>query len=686
MIEREETYMSRYRLGVDIGGTFTDLVIFDRMENVYHTKKALTTPHNLAEGVLECIEHYVDDLSEIEYFVHGTTSGLNAFLERKGANVALIVTKGFRDVYEIGRANRTEMYNIHFNKPATLVEREHIYEINERVTFDGSVVKPMDEENLLQIIEELKEKEYDAVAVCLMHAYRNPDHEGHIRRAIEKELDIPVSLSSDIAREWREYERVSTTIINAYIAPIVKKYLKILEQEVEKRGFKKDIYIMQSNGGVMTSKIAKKLPLQTLMSGPVGGTIGGMNLTKLTGDKNLICVDMGGTSFDVSMIINGEPDVIAEINMEGFPILSPMVNIHTIGAGGGSIAWIEAGGLRVGPKSAGSTPGPACYGKGGKQPTVTDANLVLGRIDENNFLGGDIKLDKQAAIEAITTVADQIGLSVKETAEGICDIANAKMADAIRTLTVKRGIDPREFTLVAFGGAGPMHAVLIADLLDMEKVFVPSVSGTFSAWGMLQTDIRFDTVRNYVATKGQVEMPEIESKYKEMKQESITVLNQQNIETGQIRFQNSIDVRYTGQEYTINILNDINNFEQIEQDFHKAHLDIYGHNNPKGEIEIVNLRVTAFGDLEKIEYVKSQEQTEQQATPKSTRNVVWNNLEAETKVYSTDSLVNGNYFNGPAIVEDKNSTLVIPPKHYIHIDEYQNIEIVKETAEQEVLV
>ncbi|PWW32255.1 N-methylhydantoinase A [Cytobacillus oceanisediminis] len=678
--------MSRYRLGVDIGGTFTDLVIFDRMENVYHTKKALTTPHNLAEGVLECIEHYVDDLSEIEYFVHGTTSGLNAFLERKGANVALIVTKGFRDVYEIGRANRTEMYNIHFNKPATLVEREHIYEINERVTFDGSVVKPMDEENLLQIIEELKEKEYDAVAVCLMHAYRNPDHEGHIRRAIEKELDIPVSLSSDIAREWREYERVSTTIINAYIAPIVKKYLKILEQEVEKRGFKKDIYIMQSNGGVMTSKIAKKLPLQTLMSGPVGGTIGGMNLTKLTGDKNLICVDMGGTSFDVSMIINGEPDVIAEINMEGFPILSPMVNIHTIGAGGGSIAWIEAGGLRVGPKSAGSTPGPACYGKGGKQPTVTDANLVLGRIDENNFLGGDIKLDKQAAIEAITTVADQIGLSVKETAEGICDIANAKMADAIRTLTVKRGIDPREFTLVAFGGAGPMHAVLIADLLDMEKVFVPSVSGTFSAWGMLQTDIRFDTVRNYVATKGQVEMPEIESKYKEMKQESITVLNQQNIETGQIRFQNSIDVRYTGQEYTINILNDINNFEQIEQDFHKAHLDIYGHNNPKGEIEIVNLRVTAFGDLEKIEYVKSQEQTEQQATPKSTRNVVWNNLEAETKVYSTDSLVNGNYFNGPAIVEDKNSTLVIPPKHYIHIDEYQNIEIVKETAEQEVLV
>jgi len=678
--------MSRYRLGVDIGGTFTDLVIFDRVQNVYHTKKALTTPHNLAEGVLECIEHYVDDLSDIEYFVHGTTSGLNAFLERKGANVALIVTKGFRDVYEIGRANRTEMYNIQFNKPATLVAREHIYEIDERVTFDGSVIKPLDEENLLQIIGELKEKKYDAVAVCLMHAYRNPDHEDHIRTVIGRELDIPVSLSSDIAREWREYERVSTTVINAYIAPIVKKYLAILEEEVEKRGFKKDIYIMQSNGGVMTSKIAKKLPLQTLMSGPVGGTIGGMNLTKLTGDKNLICVDMGGTSFDVSMIIDGEPDVIAEINMEGFPILSPMVNIHTIGAGGGSIAWIEAGGLRVGPKSAGSTPGPACYGKGGTQPTVTDANLVLGRIDENNFLGGDIKLDKQAAIEAVKSVADQIGLSVQETAEGICDIANAKMADAIRTLTVKRGIDPREFTLVAFGGAGPMHAVLIADLLDMKKVFVPSVSGTFSAWGMLQTDIRFDTVRNYVSGSDQVNLSEVESLYDEMRQEAITVLNQQNIETGQIRFQNSIDIRYTGQEYTINILNDSNNFEEIEENFHKAHLEIYGHNNPKGLIEAVNLRVTAFGDLEKVEYVKSQVHSEQEAVPKSSRNVVWDNVEQATKVYSTDVLINGNYFNGPAIVEDKNSTLVIPPNHFIRIDEYQNIEIVKETAEQEVLV
>lgn len=678
--------MPRYRIGIDIGGTFTDLVVYDRQENTYHTNKTLTTPHNLAEGVLQCIERYIKDFNEIEYFVHGTTSGLNAFLERKGANVALIVTKGFRDVYEIGRANRTEMYNVQYKKPSPLVEREHIYEINERVLADGSVSTEVEEDNLKEIIEQLKEKEYDAVAVCLLHSYQNPAHEQHIRDSIVSQLDIPVSLSSDIAREWREYERVSTTVINAYIAPIVKKYLHTLEEEVEARGFRKDLYIMQSNGGVMTSKIAKELPLQTLMSGPVGGAIGGMNLTKLTGDQNLICVDMGGTSFDVSLVIDGQPDVTSETMMEGFPILSPMVNIHTIGAGGGSIAWVEAGGLRVGPKSAGSVPGPACYGNGGKQPTVTDANLVLGRIDENNFLGGEMSLDKEAAIETVSTVANQIGLSIQETAEGICDIANAKMADAIRTLTVKRGIDPRDFTLVAFGGAGPMHAVLIADLLDMKKVFIPSVSGTFSAWGMLQTDIRYDTVRNFVELTINADTEEVESFYKEMEQESIRVLNQQNINTDQIKFQHTADIRYSGQEYTVNVAYEQGELIELSNRFHQAHRDIYGHNNPLGITEIVNLRVTALGELEKADFTRQEKAHEVEANPLSVKNVVWNTKEEQTSVFSTGDLRFGNHFNGPAIVEDKNSTIVIPPKFNIKIDEYENIEIVKETAEKEILI
>lgn len=677
--------MSRYRLGVDIGGTFTDLVVYDQQEKVFHTHKTLTTPHNLAEGVMQAINQYVEDYNQIEYFVHGTTSGLNAFLERKGSRVALLVTEGFRDVYEIGRANRVEMYNIQYQKAAPLLEREHTYEVKERMNFLGETDMPVDEASVQSVIAELKKGDYDAVAVCFLHSYKNPQHEQQVRDAIEKELDIPVSLSSDIAREWREYERVSTTIINAYIAPIVKKYLNILEEKMKENGFDKDIYIMQSNGGVMTSKIAKQLPLQTLMSGPVGGTIGGVNLTNLTGEQNLICVDMGGTSFDVSMTIGGEPDVTAETIMEGFPILSPMVNIHTVGAGGGSIAYVEGGGLRVGPKSAGSRPGPACYGNGGTQPTVTDANVVLGRVDPNNFLGGDLKLDKEAAIAAVKTVADQIGLSVEETAEGICDIANAKMADAIRNLTVKRGIDPREFTVVAFGGAGPMHAVLIADLLDCEKILVPKVSGTFSAWGMLQTDIRFDNVRNYVEILKDVQLENMQSLYKEMEDEAIRVLNEQHISTEQIRFQKSVDIRYVGQEYTVNIPNDSDDLAELDKLFHDTHFDIYGHNNPTGVTEIVNIRTTALGDLEKLELVAATNLEDVEVQPDHTRDIVWSGTVETTGVYATTDLQPGNFFNGPAIVEDKNSTIVVPPSFSIRIDAHNNIEITKNAKKEEEL-
>lgn len=678
--------MTRYKIGVDIGGTFTDLVVYDQAEGNVYTQKALTTPHDLSEGVMQCIEQYVTDFNEIDYFVHGTTSGLNAFLERKGAKVALLVTEGFRDVYEIGRANRVEMYNIKYKRPDLLLAREDIYEISERMSVDGDVLKEVNENQLQELTENLKLKGYDAVAVCFLHAYRNPENEKVVRQLVESQLDIPVSLSSDIAREWREYERVSTTVINAYIAPIVKKYLALLEEKMKEKGYEKDIYIMQSNGGVMTSTIAKKLPLQTLMSGPVGGTIGGISLAELTGEKNLICVDMGGTSFDVSMTIDGEPDVTAETVMEGFPILSPMVNIHTVGAGGGSIAYIEGGGLRVGPRSAGSSPGPACYGKGGTQPTVTDANVVLGRVDPDHFLGGDMRLDKEAAYRAVKSVADQIGLSVEKTAEGICDIANAKMADAIRTLTVKRGIDPREFTIVAFGGAGPMHAVLIAELLGVEKILVPDVSGTFSAWGMLQTDIRYDSVRNFLSPVDQVDHKVMDELYEEMQKESVEILEQQHIRADQIKFQKSADIRYVGQEYTVNIQNDLGDLEKMALLFHQTHFEIYGHNNPTGEIEIVNIRTTALGELEKINHFTVDSVVQQEAKPSRTRDVIWDGKKQETGIYNSEKLKPGNTFIGPAIVEDKNSTLVVPPSFSIGVDKSGNIEVSKVKVAEEELV
>ncbi|RNB83044.1 hydantoinase/oxoprolinase family protein [Brevibacillus nitrificans] len=673
--------MKRYRLSVDIGGTFTDLVLFDKADGVYHTTKILTTTDNLARGVLEGVSKFVSDFSQIDYFVHGTTSGLNAFLERRGAGVALLVTEGFKDIYELGRGNRLDMYNIKYRKTEPLLKRRDTFEISERIMADGTSSKVIDMTSVERVIAQVKEKGYQSVAVCLLHAYKNPEHEVVIRKAFQsKAPEIAVSLSHEIAREWREYERTSTTVINAYVAPIVKNYLSILEKETANRGLGNSLYIMQSNGGVMTSDIAKDLPIQTLLSGPVGGAIGSITLADSVGYKNIICADLGGTSFDVSLIINGQPDITVETNLEGFPILSPMVNIHTIGAGGGSIAYVEAGGLRVGPKSAGSNPGPACYGKGGTEPTVTDANLVLGRIDENGFLGGGMKLDKEAAYLAIERIASQLGLSVTETAEGICKIANAKMADAIRTITVSKGIDPRDFVMVAYGGAGPMHALFIAELLGIDKVLVPSVAGTFSAFGMLQTDIRYDTVRHFVSPVEDVEREDIERTFREMEEETKIVLEKQQIAVEDMIFNRSVDMRYVGQEYTINVPYEIeasgeNAFDPypLMNSFHELHRTRNGQNNPSGKVEVVNARFTGYGFLEKVTTSAIGEQTGSEPKERVMKKTIWNGIEKDTPVYTTQTLHYGHQFEGPAIVEDASSTTVVPSGFVVEIDMHKNI-------------
>lgn len=677
--------MKRYRLSVDIGGTFTDLVLFDKADGVYHTTKILTTTENLAKGVLEGASKFVSDFSQIDYFVHGTTSGLNAFLERRGAGVALLVTEGFKDIYELGRGNRLDMYNMKYRKTEPLLRRRDAFEIAERTMADGTIAKEIDMASMERVIEQVKEKGYKSVAVCLLHAYKNPKHEEVIRLAFQsKAPEIAISLSHEIAREWREYERTSTTVINAYVAPIVKNYLRILEKETANRGLDNSLYIMQSNGGVMTSDIAKELPIQTLLSGPVGGAIGSIALAESSGYKNIICADLGGTSFDVSLIINGQPDVTVETNLEGFPILSPMVNIHTIGAGGGSIAFIEAGGLRVGPKSAGSNPGPACYGKGGIEPTVTDANLVLGRIDENGFLGGGMKLDKEAAYRAIEKIATGLGLSVTETAEGICKIANAKMADAIRTITVSKGIDPRDFVMVAYGGAGPMHALFIADLLGIEKVLVPSVAGTFSAFGMLQTDIRYDTVRHFVCPVEDIDRDDIERTFSDMEEETKKVLEKQRIAVEDMVFNRSVDMRYVGQEYTINVPYGMEvsgermfDSDQLTNLFHEQHRTLNGQNNPSGTVEVVNTRFTGYGFLEKVTTSGVREQTDSKPKERVMKNTIWNGSEQDTPVYTTQTLSYGHQFEGPAIIEDASSTTVVPFGFVVEIDKYKNIHVTR---------
>ncbi|KAF0822689.1 hydantoinase/oxoprolinase family protein [Cytobacillus firmus] len=677
--------MTQYQIGIDIGGTFTDLVLYDKQEGSYRTEKILTTPKNLADGVLEGMQNLVDDLKDIDYFVHGTTAGLNAFLERKGSNVALIVTKGFRDVYEIGRANRPDMYSIKYRKPEPLVKRRNIFEIEERVLSDGSVETPINLKQLDEVIEKIIEKGFNSVSLSLLHAYKNPEHEEVIKNVMKKKApQISVSLSHEIAREWREYERTSTTVINGYIAPIVESYLSSLEERTESAGLEGDLYIMQSNGGVMTSGVAKRMPIQTLLSGPVGGAVGSITLGNLTDYKNLICVDMGGTSFDVSLIIDGEPDVTSETSLEGFPILTPMVNIHTIGAGGGSIAWIEGGGLRVGPKSAGSDPGPACYGNGGTQATVTDANLVLGRLDEDGFLDGKMKLNRDAAYKAIKDIADRLNLGILETAEGICDIANAKMADAIRTLTVSKGIDPRDFALVAFGGAGPMHAVLIAELLGITKILVPTVAGTFSAWGMLQTDIRHDAVRTFVSALNSEDRRKMDVLYEEMELETKTILTQQRVKEENMILQRTLDLRYVGQEYTVNVplqdTNESGSLIHIIDLFHEMHGKIYGHSNPDGMVEAVNIRITGYGKLEKEdkEQKHSISKAAEDITVRTKKHVTWNGVIKNTPVIKSELLKHGHCFYGPSIIENPSTTTVIPEGYRVEVDRLGNLEITRE--------
>ncbi|MFO7273218.1 MAG: hydantoinase/oxoprolinase family protein, partial [Sphaerobacter thermophilus] len=387
-----------------------------------------------------------------------TTVGLNAFLERRGARVLLITTEGFKDVYTIARGDRKELRALRYRKPTPLVPPSDIHTVRERIRWDGTVQEPLHTEDLEPIIEKIQAEGIRAVAVCFLHSYVNPEHELAVREILTQRLPgVSVSLSHEIAREWREYERTSTVVLNAYIAPPIENYLESLERQIAERGVQSRLYVMQSNGGVMTSAAARQTPIQTLLSGPVGGTIGGKALSEVLGRPNLLCVDMGGTSFDVSLIVNGELSVSTETVLEGLPVLMSIVDIHTIGAGGGSVAWLEAGALRVGPRSAGADPGPACYGKGGTEPTVTDANLFLGRINPGYFLGGNMTLDYDASARAIGRLADSLGMTSEALAEGILAIVNAKMADAMRTLTVKRGIDPRDFSVLAFGGAGPMH-------------------------------------------------------------------------------------------------------------------------------------------------------------------------------------------------------------------------------------
>ena len=653
---------NRYRISADIGGTFTDIVYQDRDTGVCGATKILSTPDNPALAVIEGINTAIPDDAAIDFFVHGTTVGLNALLTRRGAKVALLTTENFRDIYTIQGNDRGEIFSIRWNKPEPLASLEDTFTVRERIAADGTVVTPLDASDLDALVEATRERGYEAIAICLLFGFRNPKHELEAEAYLAERLPgVSIAVSHRVSPEWREFDRTSATVMDGYLAPVVHRYLETLIGELQHRlPADQTLHVMESNGGVMSAASASRTPLQTLLSGPVGGAIGGRALAEKTGRNNLICVDMGGTSFDASLVIDGQPSSSTETVLEGLPVQISVVDIHVIGAGGGSIAWTEADAVRVGPQSAGSKPGPACYGLGGSEPTVSDANLVLGRLDSANFLGGDMILDRDLAEKAVGALGESFGMTPPQMAQGIIDIINAKMADAIRTITIRRGIDPRDFSLVAFGGAGPAQAAALAAELEIGEVIIPVHPGAFSAWGMLQTDVRHDFKETFYGFWDQIEVSQLEELYSRLETDGRSYLIEEGVKDAAISFERSADFRYHGQEYvlTIPLPEGAIDMQEARRSFDSAYERQYGHSSPEGRVEVANVRVAAIGKLPRPDNADPLPSNPQ---PARHRMVHFSGLEQETTIVDRAGLSAGSNTRGPAIIEESTATTLVPP-------------------------
>jgi N-methylhydantoinase A len=680
------------RIGIDVGGTFTDIVLIDDVSGQIHYTKVLTTHENLAEGVISGIDKILGmvgtSFAQVDYMVHGTTIGTNALIERKGARTGLITTEGMRDVLEIGRIERPDagLYDIFVDTPLPLVPRYLRREVRERVGADGRVVVSLDDESTREAVRFLKEQAVQSIAICFLFSFRNPAHEERVREICQEMFpQATVSISSEIAPEFREFERSSTTVINAYLSPVVEHYIDNLEGQLQERYGQVDLRIMQASGGSMTTEMAKHRAVNIVNSGPAGGALAAAYVGRLTDDQQIISVDMGGTSFDVGVIDRGEPRVAPESQFEGFPVKIPILDVQAIGAGGGSLAWIDQGkALNVGPESAGSEPGPACYGLGGVQPTVTDANLVLGRLNPNYFLGGEMKLYPELAEKAIQQhVAKPLGVSLEEAASGIIRVVNANMVRAISVNSTEKGFDVREFALLPFGGAGPLHAVELAEDLGMRRVVVPSYPGTFSAVGLLVANTRYDHVGTVAKNEKQLRPDELLTGFKELEAQGLAQLQAQNVPEDQIEILWSADLRYEGQSYELNTpvkrkepLTPAD-IEEIVNLFHKLHYRIYAYGSIDEMVEFINLRVAAIGKVPEVSLAHGGTRDgDAEVARKGTRAVHFPAQGfIDTGIYDRALLRPGHVVSGPALIEEIASTTVITPGVKGTADEYGNIVI-----------
>lgn len=670
------------RLGIDVGGTYTDLVFFDEDTKDMRMAKTPSTPGNLVEGVINGIVALDLDLATVQLVVHGTTMGVNTIIQGNGAKTGLLTTAGFEDVLEIGTMSKPEMYNLFYRKPRPLVSREHRLGISERMTYEGEVLGAVDAEDVRTQVKRLVDDDVTAIAVATLHAYANPENEIEIARILKEEFpDLNVSVSHEISNQRREFERTSTAVLNAYIAPPAREYFEHLRNELYSRGFDGAIFIMKSNGGVMEVLTASRTPAHTLLSGPVAGSIAGKALSAATAKQNAITFDMGGTSCDISVILEGEPEAAFESQVEGYPIMVPMVRINYLGAGGGSIAKIIGErSLRVGPESAGADPGPACYNQGGEQPTVTDANLILGRLDPHGALAGGIALDIDVAAAAVKThIADRLEMSIADAALGIVEIACVKMAYAIREVTIEQGLDPRDFTLISFGGAGPMHTPFIASMVGIRQVIVPWSPGTLCGWGMLNTDLRHDVVQVVDYGGRQLDQSELARMFARLESQGKSALLDQGVDSARLIINRAIDMRYKGQEHTLTIALgdgpiDENTLTELSLQFNQTHERKYAHASPDEPVEFVNIRVEAVGELDKPGlYMPKAAGITGDNGAIATRQVTFKQGSLPTALYERGQLEPGTKIEGPAIVTEDGSTTLVPPEFSLTVDDYGNL-------------
>tara|TARA_B100001245_G_scaffold65082_1_gene45102 strand:- start:47 stop:2119 length:2073 start_codon:yes stop_codon:yes gene_type:complete len=682
------------RVATDVGGTFTDLVYFEIDEKTKVAKKTSvsksnTTPPNFENGVFNCIEKSKIDISEASFFAHGTTVIINSITERKGVVTGLITTKGFRDSLEIARGDRPDFFNLRYKKPKPFVPRYLRKEVPGRIDFLGREIEQLDISDVPNIIKNFREHHVQSIAICLIHSYANPNHEIVISQEVKKLWpDIEVISSHELTREWREYERTNTTALCAYIKPIAKKYLDNLHSKLKDSNFTSNPYVMQSNGGIDTFDATKSIPLTMIESGPTSGVLGAAELGKLIGENNIISLDIGGTTAKCSLIENGNVKINTNYWIEknrfsaGYPVMIPVVDIVEIGNGGGSIAWVDDyKKLHVGPQSAGADPGPVSYGKGGQSITTTDANLITKRINPNYFCGGEINADIDAVNKNIQNLSTKLQLNDKETARGIIRIANNNMVNALKLISVNKGYDPREFTLVAFGGGGGMHAMSLAVELNIPKVIIPVNSSVFSAWGMLMSDLRRDFILTKLTTMNNKSIDAINETFQSMEEQALNNFKKENFKESEIIFKRYGSFRYLGQDHSVEIplKSDIykdNDIENIVTDFHNQYEKEFTY-RLDSQVDMIQFHLVARAKINKPALEKRHNSgIKTEDTIKEKRIVDFDEMgEHEASIYNFDKLEPGMQFMGPAIVEDSSTTVVIFPQQSCLVDDYANLHI-----------